>query len=220
MIRKETFSFLHDLAQNNNREWFQDNKERYDAAQQNVVDFAAELIKGLSKIDATISADKDPKKCVLRIYRDVRFSKDKTPYKTNMSVGRLRTGNAKEGIGYFLQIEPGASFIAGGYWMPQAEDLKAIRQEIDYNAAELKNIVDAPEFKQLFGDFRNQEKLKVMPKGYEPDNENIELLKLKSFAAIHDLKDTELQSADAVQHVTDLCGKIQPLNIFLANAIA
>jgi uncharacterized protein (TIGR02453 family) len=220
MIRKETFSFLSDLAQNNTREWFQANKSRYDDAQQNVVHFAAELIKGLSKIDSAISADKNPRKCVLRIYRDVRFSKDKTPYKTNMSIGRLRTGNATEGIGYFLQIEPGASFIAGGYWMPQAEHLKAIRQEVDYNAANLRKIIDAPEFRKLFGDFTAQEKLKVMPKGYEPDNENIELLKLKSFAAIHNLKDEELQSADAVRHIIKLCGKIQPLNVFLANAIA
>jgi uncharacterized protein (TIGR02453 family) len=221
MISPETFKFLSDLARNNNREWFQDNKPRYDAAQQNVIDFAAGLIKELSKIDAGINPDMDPKKCVLRIYRDVRFSLDKTPYKTNMSIGRLRTGNAKEGIGYFVQIEPEASFIAGGYWMPPADHLKAIRQEIDYNAAELKRIVEAPAYVKLFGNFLHQEdKLKTIPKGYEADNANIELLKLKSFIAVHDLQDKELSRPDAVKHVAEICSEIYPLNEFLNKAIA
>ncbi len=219
MIQPETFSFLKDLAGNNNREWFQTQKGRYEAVHQNVVDFAGELIKALSKFDANIDVQKDARKCVLRIYRDVRFSKDKTPYKTNMSIGRLRTGNATEGVGYFLQIEPGASFIAGGYWMPQAEELKAIRQEIDYNAAGLTRIVNAPQFSKLFGDFTAQEKLKTLPKGYEQDNENIELLKLKSFAALHELKDKELGHKNAVAHVAEICSHIYPLNEFLTNAI-
>ncbi|WP_462264203.1 DUF2461 domain-containing protein [Mucilaginibacter sp.] len=219
MIQPETFSFLKDLAGNNNREWFQTQKGRYEAAHQNVVDFAGELVKALSKFDANIDVQKDARKCVLRIYRDVRFSKDKTPYKTNMSIGRLRTGNATEGVGYFLQIEPGASFIAGGYWMPQAEELKAIRQEIDYNAAGLTRIVNAPQFSKLFGDFTAQEKLKTLPKGYEQDNENIELLKLKSFAALHELKDKELGHKNAVAHVAEICSHIYPLNEFLTNAI-
>ncbi len=219
MIHPDTFKFLKELAQNNNREWFQAHKDRYEAAQQNTIDFAAGLIKELAKIDAGVNADADPKKCVMRIYRDVRFSKDKTPYKTNMSIGRMVSGNAGS-TGYYLQIEPGASFIAGGYWMPEAEHLKSIRQEIDYNAGDLKKIIEAPAFTRLFGDFTKQEKLKTLPKGYQQDNENIELLKLKSFAAVHDLKDEELTRPDAARHIAALCKEIYPLNVFLNNAIA
>lgn len=218
MINPDTLQFIADLKENNSREWFQANKERYDAAQANVIAFAGELINELSKLDAGLSADLEPKKCVMRIYRDVRFSKDKTPYKTNMAIGRL-TKNKTVEIGYYLQIEPGKSFIAGGYWMPQGEHIKSIRQEIDYNAADLTGIVDAADFKKSFGEFRDQEKLKTLPKGYDADNENIELLKLKSFIAYRDLKDKELTGANAAKHVAELCAKIHPLNVFLNNAI-
>jgi uncharacterized protein (TIGR02453 family) len=219
MIHPDTLTFIADLKENNAREWFQANKERYDKAQQDVIAFAGKLIETLSKENAGVDADVDPKKCVMRIYRDIRFSKDKTPYKTNMAIGRL-TKNKTVEIGYYLQIEPGnKSFIAGGYWMPQGEHIKSIRQEIDYNAADLTSIVDAPEFKKDFGEFRDQEKLKTLPKGYDADNENIELLKLKSFIAYRDLKDKELTGPNAVKLVAQLCAKIHPLNVFLNNAI-
>jgi uncharacterized protein (TIGR02453 family) len=219
MIHPDTLTFIADLKENNAREWFQANKERYDKAQQDVIAFAGKLIETLSKENAGVDADVDPKKCVMRIYRDIRFSKDKTPYKTNMAIGRL-TKNKTVEIGYYLQIEPGnKSFIAGGYWMPQGEHIKSIRQEIDYNAADLTSIVDAPEFKKDFGEFRDQEKLKTLPKGYDSDNENIELLKLKSFIAYRDLKDKELTGPNAVKLVAQLCAKIHPLNVFLNNAI-
>lgn len=219
MIHPDTFAFIAGLKENNTREWFQANKERYDKAQADVIAFAGKLIEALSKENAGVDADVDPKKCVMRIYRDIRFSKDKTPYKTNMAIGRL-TKNKTVEIGYYLQIEPGnKSFIAGGYWMPQGEHIKSIRQEIDYNAADLTGIVDAPDFKKTFGEFRNQEKLKTLPKGYDADNENIELLKLKSFIAYRDLKDKELTGSNAVKLVAQLCTKIHPLNVFLNNAI-
>lgn len=219
MIHPDTLTFIADLKENNTREWFQVNKERYDNAQADVIAFAGKLIEALSKENAGVDADVDPKKCVMRIYRDIRFSKDKTPYKTNMAIGRL-TKNKTVEIGYYLQIEPGnKSFIAGGYWMPQGEHIKSIRQEIDYNATDLTSIVEAADFKKNFGEFRDQEKLKMLPKGYDADNENIELLKLKSFIAYRDLKDKELIGANAVKLVAQLCAKIHPLNVFLNNAI-
>ena len=218
MINPDTLKFIADLKENNSREWFQANKERYDAAHADVIAFAGELITELSKLDAGVAADVEPKKCVMRIYRDVRFSKDKTPYKTNMAIGRL-TKNKTVEIGYYLQIEPGKSFIAGGYWMPQGEHIKSIRQEIDYNATDLTRIVDAADFKKSFGEFRDQEKLKTLPKGYDAGNENIELLKLKSFIAYRDLKDKEITGTNAAKHIAELCAKIHPLNVFLNNAI-
>ncbi|CAM3770352.1 DUF2461 domain-containing protein [Mucilaginibacter galii] len=219
MIHPDTLAFIADLKENNSREWFQANKERYDKAHEDVIAFAGKLIEALSKEDAGVDDSLDPKKCVMRIYRDIRFSKDKTPYKTNMAIGRL-TKNKTVEIGYYLQIEPGnKSFIAGGYWMPQGEHIKSIRQEIDYNAADLTSIVDTADFKKTFGEFREQEKLKTLPKGYDADNENIELLKLKSFIAYRDLKDKELTGPNAVKLVAQLCAKIHPLNVFLNNAI-
>jgi uncharacterized protein (TIGR02453 family) len=220
MIQQQTFDFLKDLRQNNNREWFTANKGRYEAARANVVDFAAGIIKGMSEVDPAITVDMDPKKCVMRIYRDIRFSLDKTPYKSNFGVGRLASGKTTEGIGYYVHIEPGASFAGGGYWQPQPEHIKAIRQEIDYNAAELKAVVDAPDFKKLFGEFRNQESLKTVPRDYSADHAEIALLKLKNFVAMHSFTDAELGKPNAIKNVVGVLSEIYPLNVFLNNAIA
>ncbi len=219
MIKQDTFDFLAELANNNNREWFMDNKARHDAARQNVIDFAAELIQQLHKVDSAISPDLDPKKCVLRIYRDIRFSKNKTPYKNNFGISLPTMGVKAGGAEYYFQVQPGKSFIAGGYWMPEAPHLKAIRQEIDYNGNDLAAIIDDAEFVKLFGNFREQEKLKTLPKGYTEDNEHIDLLKLKSFIVWHQLKDKELTKPGIINKIAGVCEKIQPLNVFLRNAI-
>jgi len=196
------------------------NKDRYEAARENVIDFTAGWLKKMRVIDSSIDESLDAKKCVMRIYRDIRFRKDKTPYKDNFGISiptrGLKLGRAE----YYLQISPGNSFIAGGYWMPEAEHLKAIRQEIDYNANDLKKIIDAPEFVNLFGDFRKQEQLKNVPREYGPDNDNIDLLKLKSFVAFRQLTDAELMETEAVAAITHICSKIQPLNVFLNNALS
>jgi len=196
------------------------NKEWYETARENVIAFTTELLKLLHKLDPQIDETLDAKKCVMRIYRDIRFSKDKTPYKNNFGVSIPTKGTNAGRAEYYLHISPGNSFIAGGYWMPEADHLKAIRQEIDYNANDLKKIIDEPEFVRLFGDFRKQEQLKSVPREYSPDNENIELLKLKSFVAFHPLKDDELLLKNAVADIARICGKIYPLNVFLNNALA
>jgi len=219
MIQQQTLDFLNELVDNNNREWFMANKERYDLARENVIDFTAKLIKLMHKIDPALSADLDAKKCVMRIYRDIRFSKNKTPYKNNFGISLPTTGTKLGGAEYYLHIQPGKSFIAGGYWMPEANHLKAIRQEIDYNGHDLTAIIDNPEFVKLFGDFRVQDKLKTLPRDYAADNENIELLKLKSFIAMHSLTDKEIMSDKAADTIAQLCSKIYPLNVFLRNAI-
>ena len=219
MIQRHTFDFLKELSENNNREWFQANKERYEAARDNVIEFASELLKLLYKVDPSISTGIDPKKCVMRIYRDIRFSKNKTPYKSNFGISIPTKGTKTGRAEYYLQIEPGNTFIAGGYWMPEKEHLKAIRQEIDYNAGGLKKIIDEPEFVKLFGDFRKQEQLKSVPREYAVDNENIGLLKLKSFVAFHQMSDEELLKGDAVDTIATICSKICPLNVFINNAL-
>jgi uncharacterized protein (TIGR02453 family) len=220
MIQQQTLDFLKDLAVNNNREWFMDNKSRYDTARENVIDFTADLIKLMHKVDPALSPELDAKKCVMRIYRDIRFSKNKTPYKINFGVSLPTTGTKLGGAEYYFQIQPGGkSFIAGGYWMPEANHLKAIRQEIDYNGNELAAIIDNPEFVKLFGDFRAQDKLKTLPRDYTADNEHIELLKLKSFIAWHEIKDKDVITNKNAENIAQLCSKIYPLNVFLRNAI-
>jgi uncharacterized protein (TIGR02453 family) len=220
MIQRHTFDFLKDLIENNNREWFQANKERYEAARENVIEFTDEWLKLMRKVDPNIDDTLDAKKCVMRIYRDIRFRKDKTPYKNNFGVSIPTKGRKLGGAEYYLQISPGNSFIAGGYWMPESAHLKAIRQEIDYNAHDLKKVVDDTEFIKLFGEFRKQEQLKNVPKEYSADNENIDLLKLKSFVAFHQFNDSELSEKNAVEVVTAMCSKIYPLNVFLNSAVA
>jgi uncharacterized protein (TIGR02453 family) len=220
MINRQTLDFLKDLIKNNNREWFQANKARHDAARENMIAFAGELIKELHKTDPEIDTELDPKKSVMRIYRDIRFSLNKTPYKNNFGVSVPTRGLRNGGAEYYLHITPGGSFIAGGYWMPEGDNLKAIRQEIDYNGGELKKIIDDPEFVKFFGDFRKQEQLKTLPQGYAADNEHIDLIKLKSFIAIHYLTDAEVCGKDALKLIVSLCNKIHPLNIFLKNALA
>lgn len=220
MIQRQTLDFLKELVENNNREWFQANKERHDAARENVIEFTAEVLNLMHKVDPGVSADLDPKKCVMRIYRDIRFSKNKTPYKNNFGISIPASGTRAGGAEYYLHIQPGnKSFIAGGYWMPEAAHLKAIRQEIDYNAKDLTSIIDAPEFVKLFGNFRSQDQLKTVPRDYSADNENIELLKLKSFIVTHKLTDKDIISSTAANQIATLCSKIYPLNVFLKNAL-
>ncbi|MBE7175376.1 MAG: DUF2461 domain-containing protein [Mucilaginibacter polytrichastri] len=214
-IHKNTFAFLRELIGNNNRDWFMDNKARYEEARENVLDFTAALLPLMAKADPMVDATADPKKRVLRIYRDIRFSKDKTPYKTNFGIG-IPSGHT----GYFVQIQPGDSFAAGGYWMPEAGHLKAIRQEIDYNPGALLSVIDEKTFRKAFGDFRKQDKLKTVPRDYSADHEHIDLLKLKSFAAMHTLTDTELQKKDAENTVAGFLIMTTPLNTFLARAIS
>ncbi|MFA6945542.1 MAG: DUF2461 domain-containing protein [Pedobacter sp.] len=218
MIKSATFDFLRDLSANNDRDWFLANKLRHDEAKNNVLDFAAGVIQGLSKIDNTVPYGLDPGICVMRIYRDVRFSKDKTPYKTNFGAGFSKHGKNFNGAGYYLHIHPEESFLAGGCWMPEAEMLKAIRQEIDYNAAEFHEIIDAPSLKQYFGSIDSEHKLKTLPKGYQLDHPEMEYLKLKSFTFRHSLNTSELSGSNAIEEVCNGFATLYPFIAFLRNA--
>lgn len=219
-IKQETFDFLSQLIANNNREWFQLHKDEYLKAKDNVDEFTNGLIKELQKIDPSIPENLSAKKSVMRIYRDVRFSKDKSPYKSNFGIGISSSGRGGETPGYYLHIQPGKSFVAGGYWMPNAEHLKAIRQEIDYNTQNLLNIIEHKEFSSFFTGLDEEEKLKTSPKGYESNHEYIELLKLKSFTATKYLKDKELLATNSLTIVIKGFRLLYPFNTFLKQAIS
>lgn len=218
-IKPDTLSFLENLILNNNRVWFQENKSSYEDAKKNVEDFATAIIEPFLKIDPSIPKEVTAKQCVMRIYRDVRFSKDKAPYKNNFGIGISARGKGNDGPGYYIHIQPGGSFVAGGYFMPQGEHLKAIRQEIDYNTTDLLKVIDEQEFKTFFGGLDEEQKLKTTPKGYEIDHPYLHLLKLKSFIVTHSFSDQELMDSNAVGSVLKVLTLIQPLNVFLAQAL-
>jgi uncharacterized protein (TIGR02453 family) len=219
MIKKETLSFLSDLIAHNDRVWFQENKSRYEEAKKNVENFANAIIAELIKTDGSIPKEVTAKQCVMRIYRDVRFSKDKSPYKNNFGIGISARGKGNDGAGYYIHIQPGASFVAGGYWMPQGDHLKAIRQEIDYNTADLLQVIDDKEFKDYFSALDKEQILKTTPKGYDAEHPYIEILKLKSFTVTHSFTDEELLGKNAVETVSKGLKLIHPLNVFLTHAI-
>ncbi|PWS30925.1 DUF2461 domain-containing protein [Pedobacter paludis] len=217
MLKKETLNFIKDVAENNNREWFAENKSRYEEAKTDVLTLVASIIPELAKVDPALSADADPKKSLMRIYRDIRFSKNKDPYKNNFGMW-FSTKKGGNEPGYYLHIQPGKSFIAGGYWMPDAPHVKLIRQEIDYNIDDFKGIINDKDFKNNF-QLGVGNALKNAPKGYDPADPNIEFLKLKSFEATMPLSDAEFFKPALVNKLISSFKTVQPLVVFLRNAI-
>jgi len=175
VITKETIHFLKQIKLNNNKPWFEKNRPAYEKARSEWLAFVTRLVEGIRKIEPI--PEKEPSKYIHRIYRDIRFSKDKTPYKTHFSA-IIERGLENRKCPLYLQIQPGRSLMGGGIWDPPADVLKMVRQEIDYNSAGLKKIINAKEFLKYFGKISGS-KLVRPPKGYEPDNPNIELLKFK-----------------------------------------
>ncbi|HXI00992.1 MAG TPA: DUF2461 domain-containing protein [Sphingobacteriaceae bacterium] len=220
MIKNSTFKFLEDVAVNNDREWFQVNKSRYEDARANAIDFTREVILGLSVSDPLITTDIEPKDCVLRIYRDIRFSKDKTPYKTNIGIGISQNGKNFKGPGYYIHIHPKTSFITGGCWMPEASLLKSIRQEIDYSSSDFNSIISHPAFIKYYKNLDREDMLKTAPKGYGTDHPYINYLKLKSFTASHDINRKILTGKDAVAYTVGVLRTLFPFMEFLRNAVS
>lgn len=210
--------FLSGLAKNNNREWFEKNKPKYLEAKAVFDEYVAAQLDELLKFDEALAA-LDPKKLTFRIYRDVRFSKNKSPYKTNFGAAFSPVGKGLGTPGYYLHVEPGGkSFVAGGLYMPEAENLAKVRQEIDYNGAALAKILKGKKFTELYGTLNEDDKLKRPPKGYAEDNPYIEWLKLKSFLVTHPLKDQALKDKKILKSVTSSFKVIKPLNDFLREA--
>ena len=218
MLSKSTFQFLEDIRKNNNREWFQDNKSRYEEAREDFIGFVGELIKGIAQFDPPVG-EINPKKAAFRIYRDVRFSKNKDPYKVNMGA-HLSPAVSKnhDRAGYYIHVQPGNCFLAGGAYNPPGPWIKAIRQEIDYNAAEFKAILNSKAFQKYFGEMRG-EQLKTSPRDYPADHPEIELLRHKSFLAVHDMDDKQLMKQDSVEHCLTVYKALKPFDDFLNRSL-
>jgi uncharacterized protein (TIGR02453 family) len=212
--------FLKDISKHNDREWFEKNKSRYLEAKQGFEDFVGNVLDELVKFDDGLSG-LNPKKLPFRIYRDVRFSKDKRPYKTNMGAGFSPNGKLVQEPGYYLHLQPGnKSFVAGGIYQPDTENLNKIRQEIDYNSDKLKKIMSERKFRKLFDDFDDFDKLKTMPRGYAKDHPHIEWLKQKSFIVSHPFTDRQVLDKKFVSLVSSTCKTIKPLNDFIRESIS
>lgn len=217
MDNADILSFLSDLKANNNREWFEQNKDRYKESYDHFLQLVQQIIDGIGQFDENIAL-LEPKKCTYRIYRDVRFSKNKTPYKTHFGA-EMAPGGRRSGLaGYYIHIQPGESIVAGGIWHPAAENLGKIRQEIDYNGNELKKITGSKMFKDLYGEIKG-DKLKNAPKGYDPDHADIELLKFKDFLAYTNLSDSVVKSGKYINTVVDYLKILKPFNHYLNEAV-
>lgn len=211
--------FLKALAKNNNREWFEKNKGKYLDAKQEFEFFVSSLLDDLITFDKGL-AGLDPRKLPFRIYRDVRFSKDKKPYKVNMGAGFSPGGKMMQEPGYYIHIQPGGqSFLAGGFYQPDPSRLAKIRQEIDYNFKALNKVMRNPKFTSWFKEFDDFDKLKTAPKGYPKDHPHLDLLKHKSFIVSHYFPDAEVTDKRFIKRVAEGCSTLKPLNDFLNVAV-
>jgi uncharacterized protein (TIGR02453 family) len=214
MLSKDTFQFLEDLKNNNHRDWFQANQKRYTEYKKDYKETVEAFVAELSKEDESLN-HLGFKECSFRINRDIRFSKDKSPYKTNMGVWMSPGAKSANLAGYYVHIEKGASFIAAGLHMPDAVQLKKIRREIAGFYEDLEEIVENAEFKKIYGKLDTENALKTAPKDYEKDHVAIEFLKLKSFTATAKLSDKEIESKDFIKNTAKKLLALKPLVDFL-----
>ncbi len=220
MLQNTTLKFIGELKENNNKDWFESNRKQYESAKENFGETVNELIAGLSKKDEDI-ATLTAKDCMFRINRDVRFSKDKSPYKTNFGASINRGGKKSFFAGYYFHCEPGKSFAGGGLWMPETEHLKKIRQEIDYNWEDFKKIIKSKSFVNTYGDLNKNEEatLNREPKGYDKMNPAIEYIKLKCWIATKPIADADLTGTGATKKILSAFNALLPLIKFLNRAI-
>ncbi len=214
-LNKSTLEFLKELKENNYREWFQANQTAYKDAKRNFETFVQELINEIIAFDPELKG-LEVKNCVFRINRDVRFTHDKSPYKTNFGAFMVKGGkkNGDKYAGYYFHVEPNGCMIAGGAYIPPSPWLNAIREKISDESEEFLSILNEKEFKKFFGTVTG-EKLKTAPKGYPSDHPQIEYLKLKSILATADIADDKAISPDYFKYVIRGFKAMKPLNDFL-----
>lgn len=211
-IDSKTLNFLEELKKNNNRVWFQENKPRFQEIQSEAKMFYEEIKQGLQQVDEIENFK------MFRIYRDVRFSKDKTPYKPHFAGSFSRSGKKLRG-GYYLRIRPGESFLAGGFWAPNKEDLFRIRKEFEISDQEIRDILKATDFKRYFGGVLEGEELKTAPKGFQKDHPAIDLIRKKGFIAVRKLSDKEVLSPDFLKEVLISFQTLRPFFDYMSEVL-
>ncbi len=215
MITDSTFEFLELVKQNNYREWFNAHKNRYLKEFEIVINFADALLAEMNHHDVIETAS--GKKSLHRIYKDTRFSKDKTPYKSHWGGSFKRATKHRRG-GYYFHIEKGNSFVGGGFWNPNPEDLKRMREEIALDGDGFRKIINSPAFKKTFGHLQG-EKLKTAPKGFDADHPEIDLLRYKQFLLMCPFTDEEVLSEDFVKKASETFKKMRPFLDFMTQAL-
>jgi uncharacterized protein (TIGR02453 family) len=213
----KVLQFLHELSENNNREWFNDNRNRYHENRDKIIFLIEILINEIKKFDPEI-AGTNPKDCMFRIFRDVRFSKNKQPYKTNFGGFIAKGGRKSIYPGYYIHIEPKQSFAGGGVYMPQAAPLKAIRLYLAEHAPDFKAIINAPDFKKTFPEMYDHQ-LKTAPKGFPKDHEFIDLLRYKSFAFTNKMENKIITGDSFIEHTVQSFRELHKANDFLYEAL-
>jgi uncharacterized protein (TIGR02453 family) len=221
MLQSSTLKFLKGLKKNNNKPWFDAHRGDYESAKADFAAFVQSVIDKHSIKDKTIHHLK-AKECMFRINRDIRFSKDKSPYKTNFGASINRGGKKSMLAGYYFHCEPGQAFVGGGIWQPMPPELKKLRQEVDYNFAEFKKIIGSKKFKSVYGELYkgNDVSLTRLPKGYEENNPATDYLKLKSYLGMTDLSEKDLTSKNLLQKTIAAFEALQPLVEFINKALS
>jgi uncharacterized protein (TIGR02453 family) len=215
-ISKDNFAFLSALKAHNDRDWFTANKKTYEKQLQNTEAFADEVLRLLNTHD--VIETPSGKKSLFRIYRDVRFSSDKSPYKVHWAGGFRRAEKHRRG-GYYFHIQPGGeNFIAGGFWNPNKEDLQRIREEIAAYPEELRAILNAPAFVKTFGSLQG-EQLKTAPKGFDKDHPAVDLLRHKQFIVHRTFSDAEALSEDFSQKVDETYRAMRPFFDYMSEVL-
>ena len=219
MLQSFTLQFLKDLKKNNNKYWFDEHRKQYESSRSDFLLLIGSLKKSIANFDHPIGMLND-KECVFRINRDVRFSKNKDPYKNNMAGYFNKSGKKGNGAGYYLHVEPGKTMVAGGIWMPLPADLAKIRQEIDYNFADWKKVINNKTFSSNFGKVESADVLVRPPKGYDENNPAIGFLKMKNFFVSKPFTNAELLDKAFVNKVAKTFKAMKPMIDFLNKAIA
>lgn len=217
MNAKNILNFLAELQANNNRNWFKQNEDRYLQAKEDFETFVNNMISEIQKFDKDIGTPV-AKDCIFRLFRDVRFSKNKDPYKTNFGAFIANGGRKSHSAGYYMHIQPGHSFIGGGIYMPEPKILLSIRKEIFKHTNPFKKIIAEKTFQKYFGEIHG-EKLKLPPKGFPKEFEDIELLKHKHYTVLHPVKDHFWISKNAISKTTEIFKIQYPFNRFLNKAL-
>jgi uncharacterized protein (TIGR02453 family) len=215
-LPKSIFDFLKELKENNNRDWFNENKEWFLEEQMHIENFANQLLCQLN-VDDVIETPSG-KKGLHRIYRDTRFSKEKTPYKTNWSGSFRRSGKSRRG-GYYFHIEDNNSFIAGGFWGPNPEDLKRIREEFEYDDEHIRKILKSKAFISTFGEMQG-EKIKTTPKGFNSKSKAIDLLRYKQFLLIRKFTNEEVLNADFFREASKTFKNCRPFFDYMSEILS
>lgn len=221
MIHQETLKFLEDLKINNSKEWLDENKAKYYLAKNDILALAQQLITAVEGFDQTISAaNLAPKNCITRLNRDLRFAKDKTPYKNDYYLILNKNGKNSPSAFYYVHIEPDDCFVGGGLWNPQPEQLKKCRQEIDYNFDKWTTIINNETFKKYFpSGIQSVGILTRIPKGYDESNPASEFLKLKGFCTKENITNREIMNTNIKDKIVDYFQAVKPLIDFLNKAV-